>query len=307
MRYIAGLLFVLLLAVQFIRPEIQHPPVTADLAAPEAVKNILKRACYDCHSNETRLRWYDQVAPVYWQVTKDVREGRKGMNFSEFGQLPAGQQQGKLWESVNQIIAGAMPLPAYTRMHPEARITEKELVLLKQYVVSLATDKSGDSAQAKRAAEQFEQWQKKVSVPENLPVALNGVAFIPDYKNWEAISSTERFDNGTMRVIFGNAVAAKAIDENQMNPWPDGTVFAKADWAQQAGGDGIIRTGEFIQVEYMIKDAKKYASTAGWGWARFKTAQLIPYGKTALFTSECVACHQPLRDQDFVFTSPFKN
>jgi Cytochrome P460 len=57
----------------------------------------------------------------------------------------------------------------------------------------------------------------------------------------------------------------------------------------------------------MIKDNKKYASTKGWGWARFKTVQLVPYGKDALFTTECVDCHKPLKEEDFVFTMPIKN
>ena len=304
--YSACILFFLLLAIQFIRPEITHPRVTADLQAPEDVKMILKRACYDCHSNETSLPWYDQPAPAYWQVAKDVREGRKGLNFSEFGNLPAGNQQGKLWESVNQIIAGAMPLRAYTLLHPSARVSAADIQLLKKYVASLADHKPGDSAQIRAATEQFQQWRKGERLKEELPKALNGVSFIPDYKNWEAISTTERFDNGTMRVIFGNDIAVKAINENRVNPWPNGTIFAKADWAQLEGRDGIIRTGEFIQVEFMIKDDLRYAATAGWGWARFKTPRMIPYGKTALFASECVACHQPLRDQDFVFTAPLK-
>jgi hypothetical protein len=55
-------------AIQFIRPEISHPQVTADLAAPPEVKRILRNSCYDCHSNETGLAWFDQIAPAYWLV-----------------------------------------------------------------------------------------------------------------------------------------------------------------------------------------------------------------------------------------------
>ena len=61
-----------------------------------------------------------------------------------------------------------------------------------------------------------------------------------------------------------------------------------------------------IQVEYMIKDQQKYKSTAGWGWARFKTPKLIPYGETPAFTNECMSCHRPMKNNDFVFTAPFK-
>jgi len=70
--------------------------------------------------------------------------------------------------------------------------------------------------------------------------------------------------------------------------------------------DGEIHTGAFRQIEYMIKNDKKYADTKGWGFARFKTLKMIPYGKTAMFTTECVNCHRPMKDNDFVFTQPVK-
>ena len=70
------------------------------------------------------------------------------------------------------------------------------------------------------------------------------------------------------------------------------------------GRDSIAIPGNFIQVEFMIKDAKKYASTAGWGWARWKGNDLKPYGNTATFTTECVSCHNPVKNNDYVFTPP---
>jgi len=140
-----------------------------------------------------------------------------------------------------------------------------------------------------------------------VPKALNGITYIPDYKNWQPISSTERFDNGTMRIIFGNDIAVKAIKNNSIRPWPNGTIFAKVAWAQQQDKDGNVSTGEFKQIEYMIKDDKKYASTKGWGFARFKTPKMVPYGKSIAFTNECVNCHRPLKNEDFVFTMPVKH
>ena len=130
---------------------------------------------------------------------------------------------------------------------------------------------------------------------------------MPDYKNWQVVSTSDRFDNGTMRVIFGNAIAIKAIKENHINPWPNGTIFAKIGWDKIADADGNVHTGAFKQVEFMIKDDKKYASTKGWGFARFKTPKLLPYGKTKLFATECVNCHRPESANDFVFTSPVKH
>ncbi len=117
---ILGIAFV---GIQFIRPELRNSPVTADLQAPPEVKQILKTSCYNCHSNETTLSWFDEPAPAYWLVARDVKEGRERLNFSEIAKLPPAQQQAILFESVSQIELGAMPLLAYQRLHPESVIT----------------------------------------------------------------------------------------------------------------------------------------------------------------------------------------
>src|SRR5271156_211853 len=79
-------------ALQLVRPSLPNPPVVADLQAPAAVKQIFENSCYSCHSNETRLPWFDEIVPGYWLVVHDVKEGRAHLNFSMFGRLPAGQQ-----------------------------------------------------------------------------------------------------------------------------------------------------------------------------------------------------------------------
>ena len=75
-----------------------------------------------------------------------------------------------------------------------------------------------------------------------------------------------------MRVILGNDTAIKAIAENHINPWPDGTTFAKVAWFERDDGQGQVRPGAFFQVEFMIRDSRKYAATKGWGWARWRGA-----------------------------------
>lgn len=305
---IAVILLMGFLIIQCIRPQITHPAVKGDIEAPADVKAILVRTCYDCHSNQTNLRWYDQISPIYWRVAGHVNNGREHLNFSNWKKLPPADQKAKLWEAVNQITAGAMPIKDYEFVHPSATVSKTDLDVLKKYVSSIApVNKPADTAKINTAGKQYNHWQKGALTASKLPAALNGIAYIPDYKNWESISSTERFDNGTMRVIFGNPIAVKAIHDHHINPWPNGTIFAKVAWDQVEDKNGNITTGAFKQVEYMIKDDKKYASTAGWGWARFKTDKLVPYGKTALFTNECVSCHKPLSNTDFVFTSPIEH
>lgn len=293
-------------AIQFVRPAISHPPVTADLVAPPEVKTILKTSCYDCHSNETKLAWFDQIAPAYWFVVDDVRQGRRHLNFSEIGNLPTGQQKGALYETVNQIQLDAMPLPAYTHLHPAAVVSTEQLTVLKNYLNPPVAARAANASDLAADDAQYEEWMHRGTSARNVARAPNGVEFPPDYKNWKAISTTDRFDNQTMRVILGNDTAIEAIAENRINPWPDGTTFAKVAWFERDDGQGQLRTGAFFQVEFMIRDSKKYSATKGWGWGRWRGAGLTPYGKDASFTAECVGCHTPVRDSDFVFTMPLR-
>ncbi|RYD96631.1 MAG: cytochrome P460 [Sphingobacteriales bacterium] len=301
----AAVVLVLIVGSQFFRPELKNPPVTQDFQGPAQVKNILKRACYDCHSNETNLRWYDQVQPVFWQVAEHVREGRAVLNFSSWDKLAPADQKAKLWEAVNQIEQGAMPIKSYEMVHTSAKVSAQDLAVLKQYLNGMVHSMPNDTAKIHARDKQLSA--KPAASQTALPQSLNGITYIPDYKNWQVISTSDRFDNGTMRVIYGNDIAVKAVKEHRINPWPDGTIFAKTAWDKLEDKDGNVTTGAFKQVEYMIKDATKYKATKGWGFARFKTPKLLPYGKTAMFTTECINCHRPMKDNDFVFTFPIKN
>lgn len=298
-------LFFILIVLQFFRPQIKNAPVTKDFDAPIAIKSIIVRACYDCHSNQTNLRWYDQVQPVFSQVASHVKAGRKVLNFSEWNKLSPADRKGKLWEAVNQIEQGAMPIKSYEFVHGDARITTKDLAILKNYLSGMVHEQPNDSTKTRDFENQESQQAKKGDL--NLPSTLNHITYIPDYKNWQVISTSDRFDNGTVRVIYGNDIAVKAVKENRINPWPDGTTFAKAAWDKLENEKGEVNPGAFKQVEFMIKDARKFKATNGWGFARFKTPKLTPYGKTAMFTTECISCHKPMKDNDFVFTFPIKN
>lgn len=307
LRRVIAILGIGFLGMQFIRPELKNSSGTADLKVPPEVKEVLTRSCYDCHSNETRLSWFDEPAPAYWIVARDVRSGRQHLNFSEIATLPEAQQRAILFESVSQIELGAMPLPAYKRLHPGSAVSAEELAILKQYLARATPREGTTSAQIAAADAQYAEWIDQGSASRDLAPAPNGIAFLPEYKNWTAISSTERFDNHTMRQILGNDVAVKAIAENQINPWPDGSAFAKVAWYEQADDSGVTWPGAFFQVEFMIRDSKKYARTLGWGWARWRGTDLKPYGKDETFSSECVGCHRPLANTNYVFTMPIRS
>lgn len=293
-------------ALQAIRADIPQEPANKAMETPAAVTAVLQKACFDCHSNQTQLAWFDQLVPAQWLVASHIKEGRKVLNFSHWDSLSAGDRKAKLFESLNQMMFQTMPLPSYTALHSKARISPQDIEVLKSYLSGmLTTGKASDSTHVQATLQQFAQWQRQ-GTPDttSIKATLNGIAYIHGYDNWTAISTTERLDNGTMRIIFGNDVAVKAIQEHHTNPWPDGTILAKVAWDQLTDTAGQVTTGEYKQVEFMIKDNDKYDDTNGWGFARWKGLQPQPYGKNELFTTECVNCHQPMRDNDFVFTTP---
>lgn len=136
--------------------------------------------------------------------------------------------------------------------------------------------------------------------------APNGITIPQGYKDWRVIAPSHRTDNNTLRVILGNDVAVKAAREGKTNPWPDGAVFAKLVWKDRQDDHWPAATvpGAFVHAEFMIKDAKQYEATGGWGFARWLGAEQKPYGKDAAFVQECFGCHTPVKARDYVFTTP---
>ena len=195
------------------------------------------------------------------------------------------------------IQLGAMPLPSFLKLHPEAKVTPEELSTLKQYLAPWmpALSPIGDAQQGNT--------QQRVSL-EAVNPEFNGFPFDPAFESWKPISTTDRGDNNTFRFILGNDVAVKAAQTGNISPWPDGARLAKIAWQQQLGPDGLVHPGKFVQVELMLKDAQRYKDTEGWGWGRWRGMDLTPYGKDATFVNECTGCHRPLRGNDYVYTLP---
>jgi hypothetical protein len=123
---------VLLAGMLLINPRLTNPPVIPgrDLLAsnrpPVEIVSILRNACYDCHSDETKWPWYGRVAPVSWWLVDHVEAGRKRLNFSNWPHDDA-RRASRRWRSMGEAVYdGEMPLPSYVRGHPEARLTMKE-------------------------------------------------------------------------------------------------------------------------------------------------------------------------------------
>ncbi|HKV56068.1 MAG TPA: heme-binding domain-containing protein [Candidatus Binataceae bacterium] len=115
---------VLFLAAQLIPVPRDNPSPRGAPDAPAAVASILRRACYDCHSNQTRWPWYSAIAPVSWVVSRHVREARERLNFSQWADYASDPETAaqKLREIANLVQSGKMPPWYYRMMHQEARL-----------------------------------------------------------------------------------------------------------------------------------------------------------------------------------------
>src|SRR5277367_2437793 len=139
--------------LQVVRPSIPAKPATAELQAPPEVKHVLEKDCYSCHSDQRRLAWFDQIVPAYWLVRHDILTAREHLNFSTLGSKPPAVQKATLYEAVNMIKLGAMPLPSFLKLHPEAKVTPEELSTLKEYLApwTPALTLIGDAQQVSNA------------------------------------------------------------------------------------------------------------------------------------------------------------
>ncbi len=127
---LAVVLALLLAAIQLVPVERTNPPIESEIDAPAEVLSILRRACYDCHSNATRWPWYTRIAPASWLVARDVREGREELNFSTWGRLDAGRRAKLAREVFEEASEGEMPPWFYLPLHPEAHLSQEDLATL---------------------------------------------------------------------------------------------------------------------------------------------------------------------------------
>jgi hypothetical protein len=124
---------ILLLAIQFIRPE---PNVSDDRTydvstaynVPGEVGQVIKVACNDCHSNKTEYPWYSHVQPVAWWLDHHITDGKGHLNFSEFTNQPIAIQNHKFEEIIEMVEENEMPLPSYTyfSLHDAANLSEAQ-------------------------------------------------------------------------------------------------------------------------------------------------------------------------------------
>ena len=123
-------------AIQFVQPARNSTgqafaiDISKLVFVPDSVQIILKKACYDCHSNNTNYPFYAYIQPIGWLLNNHIQDGKKQLNFSDFGSMPKRRQESKLKSIANQIKDETMPLPAYIILHKNAILTKKDRDLI---------------------------------------------------------------------------------------------------------------------------------------------------------------------------------
>lgn len=142
MKTFLSILYWFLIAValiQFIPVDRTNKPVDPKVdfvkvfKTPQHITSVLRKACYDCHSNETVYPDYAYVAPISWSIKNHINEGREHLNFSEWGTYNKELKKGMLENSAADLKQNRMPLAGYVAQHPEARLTDAEKKRLVNY------------------------------------------------------------------------------------------------------------------------------------------------------------------------------
>lgn len=143
-------LVIVFIAIQFIRParnengQVLPTDITKVINVPDNVLSIFQKACYDCHSDNTRYPWYMNMQPMGWVMAYHVKNGKGNLNFSEFGSYSKRKQANKLRAIGKSIQEGSMPISSYTMMHADAKLSKEKINMITDWVA-----KTRDSLLAK--------------------------------------------------------------------------------------------------------------------------------------------------------------
>ena len=132
LKSIGLILLAALVIIQFFHPAknvaatLSEHHISKLYAVPANVEQILVKACYDCHSNNTKYPWYSKIQPVDWWLNDHINEGKRKLNFDEFTTYRIARQYKKLYECITEVKEGEMPLSSYTLIHKNAILTDAE-------------------------------------------------------------------------------------------------------------------------------------------------------------------------------------
>jgi hypothetical protein len=126
------ILFGIFLLLQLWRPKknksegVQANNITNVLAVDSTINQLLKSACFDCHSNNTNYPWYAEIMPVGQYLDNHIQHGKKELNFDEFKTYSIKKAAHKLEEVAETVERGEMPMSSYVRLHKEAKLSAEQ-------------------------------------------------------------------------------------------------------------------------------------------------------------------------------------
>lgn len=132
-------LIALIFILQFFQPERNDLPVDPELdmlslvSLPEATAELVRQACYDCHSNQTYYPWYSRISPVSWYLKSHIVKGKEELNFSLYGKLNKADKIGFFSDICEVMDAGSMPLQSYQLLHKDARLEQEQREMICQW------------------------------------------------------------------------------------------------------------------------------------------------------------------------------
>ncbi|AWW00158.1 heme-binding domain-containing protein [Arcticibacterium luteifluviistationis] len=150
-KKILSALLAILFVIQLIRPEknvsdsVSVNDISAKYEVPEDVHLILKKACTDCHSNNTVYPWYANIQPVAWYLDDHIQDGKKHFDMSEFLAYEPWRAHHKLEELEEEVEENKMPLEDYVRIHEEADLTSDEKSKLIAWSRGVRAEMAADS------------------------------------------------------------------------------------------------------------------------------------------------------------------
>ena len=143
LRRIFQILIVAFIIIQFFRPAknssegISNNDITKLYTVPADVQSILKTSCYDCHSNNTIYPWYSYIQPVAWWLNGHIKDGKRGLNFSEFAGYRIRKQYKRL-EDINELVKkNEMPLDTYLWIHKYAKLNDQQKLILANWATAI--------------------------------------------------------------------------------------------------------------------------------------------------------------------------
>ncbi|MBL4592868.1 MAG: heme-binding domain-containing protein [Flavobacteriales bacterium] len=140
LKIITFFLLIALVGIQFIptKRNQSNEVLTSDFMqvyqVPKKIEKMLKTSCYDCHSNNTDYPWYNKIQPISYFLEQHISEGKEELNFNEFGLYSKRRRRNKLRAITSQIKKGMMPLETYTIIHNEAKLSEKEKIVIEEWI-----------------------------------------------------------------------------------------------------------------------------------------------------------------------------